>query len=285
MLSVLVRFFGALLLFFNALFGLGMAPAGEPNVPTAARGSVQVLHVASADADVPVRDVWVYRPPVPDSATLPVVYFLHGIPGQASDFFNAGGAAALDRLFQSGIPPFVLVAPTGTGDQHADTEWADSVDGRDRVETYLLDNVIPAVEGTHRRNAAHRVLAGFSMGGFGAANLALRHSDLFAGAASFAGYFHIDDPDDVFGNDPSVERANDPGVLVRANRNVHFFLADGDSDDEPVVKGELDRFARLAGPMARPVDIVHAPGHHDWSFVIDHLDQFANFVSWVSASS
>ena len=38
-------------------------------------GRVSVLHVASADKDLPVRDVWVYRPAVPDSRSLPVVDF------------------------------------------------------------------------------------------------------------------------------------------------------------------------------------------------------------------
>ena len=82
----------------------------------------------------------------PDSDAFLVVYFLHGVPGSGSDVFAQGGAAVLDRMFATGTPPFVVAAPTGTGHAHVDTEWADSVDGRDRVETYLIDRVIPAVE-------------------------------------------------------------------------------------------------------------------------------------------
>src|SRR5690242_11316122 len=44
-------------------------------------GTVQLLELPSGDADGRTREVWVYRPAVPDSATLPVVYFLHGYPG------------------------------------------------------------------------------------------------------------------------------------------------------------------------------------------------------------
>ena len=65
-------------------------------------GRVSVLHVPSEDHDIPIRDVWVYRPDVPDSRTLPVVYFLHGVPGNASDLFAHGGAAVLDRMFAAG---------------------------------------------------------------------------------------------------------------------------------------------------------------------------------------
>ena len=109
-------------------------------------GTVSVLHVASADDDVANRDVWVYRPAVADTPVLPVVYMLHGIPGEAADFFHNGGAQMLDRLFASGTAPFVLAAPSGNGVAHPDTEWADSVDGRDLVESYLVERVIPAVE-------------------------------------------------------------------------------------------------------------------------------------------
>jgi len=34
----------------------------------------------------------------------------------------------------------------------------------------------PAVEGAHRRDACHRAIFGFSMGGYGAMNLAQRHA-------------------------------------------------------------------------------------------------------------
>jgi enterochelin esterase-like enzyme len=281
-LSHLWRVICALAVAASTGFSFGASAAGEP---TAVHGTVKVLHVASADDDVPVRDVWVYTPAVAHPERLPVVYFLHGIPGSPHDFFDAGGASKLDDLFAAGAPPFVLAAPTGTGNAHPDTEWADSVDGRDRLETYLIDDVIPAVEGRDRRDAAHRVVAGFSMGGYGAANIALQHPELFGGAAAFAGYFHIDDPDGVFDNDVAVERANDPSNLIRTNHDVRFMLADGDSDQEPVVQGELQRFAHLAAPAIAASDIIQAPGSHDWSFVVNHLDDLSEFVDRVSTSA
>ena len=261
-----------------------VAPAGTSAAEAASigHGTITVLHVPSEDHDVPVRDVWVYRPGVPDSRTLPVVYFLHGLPGAASDLFAHGGAAVLDRMFGSGTPPFVVACLTGTGHAHVDTEWADSVDGRDRLETYLFSRVIPAVEGRNRRDARHRFVAGFSMGGYGAVNLALRHQSAFAGAASFAGYFHIDDPDDVFGRNPAVEAANDPEDLVHTDKRVQFWLGDGASDDEPVVEGESQRFAKLAGPLVAPGDLVIAPGTHSWSFVLAHLPDLGRFVAQLS---
>ncbi|HYL50736.1 MAG TPA: alpha/beta hydrolase-fold protein [Acidimicrobiia bacterium] len=244
-----------------------------------AHGRIEVLSVRSADRDVTVRDVWVYRPAVPDSATLPVVYFLHGVPGTAADVFSSGTAEALDRMFASGVQPFVLAAPTGTGTFHADTEWADSEDGADRLETYIVDEVISAVEGAHRRDRRNRIIAGFSMGGYGAANLALRHPALFGAVASFAGYFHIDDPDSVFGGDRQVESANDPELLIKTVRDVRFWLAEGTSDTEPAVRGEALRFAALAGSLVGPHDLVVAPGAHDYAFVVAHLADMGAFIA------
>jgi len=261
------------------------APAGtSANARAIGPGHVSVLHVRSADHDIPVRDVDVYRPDVPDSRTLPVVYFLHGVPGAASDLFANGAVATLDHMFETGTPPFVVACPTGTGHAHNDTEWADSVDRRDLLESYVLNRVIAAVEGSHRRDAEHRIIAGFSMGGYGAANLALRHPRAFAAAASFAGYFHIDDPDRVFDGKPGVEVANNPEILVRTVRNVRFWLADGTSDREPVVQGEAERFAKAAGDLVGPDDLVIGPGGHTWSFVVAHLPDLGAFVAQVAAT-
>jgi S-formylglutathione hydrolase FrmB len=193
-------------------------------------------------------------------------------------------AVVLGRMFATGTAPFVVAAPTGTGKAHPDTEWADSTDGSDRVETYLIKRVIPAVEGANRRTAARRIISGFSMGGYGAANIALRHPDLFSAAASFAGYFHIDDPDEMFGKDADVKQANDPEVLIRAVHSVRFWLAADTSDHEPVVRGEARRFAKLAGSRVAPGDLVFGAGGHDYTFVVAHLPELGAFVAHIVAT-
>ena len=102
-------------------------------------------------------------------------------------------------------------------------------------------------------------------------------------AASFAGYFRIDDPDGVFAGDPAVEAANDPEILIRTVRTIRFWLADGTSDDEPVVQGEAQRFAKLAGPLVGKGDLVIASGGHNWAFVVRHLPDLGAFVARVVA--
>ena len=52
-------------------------------------GRVQVMSLRDPSSGRR-HQVLVYRPAVADSSTLPVLYFLHGVPGQARDVFNAG---------------------------------------------------------------------------------------------------------------------------------------------------------------------------------------------------
>ena len=54
-----------------------------------ALGTVSVLQIRGP-SDQRSHPVRVWRPPGPDSATIPVLYFLHGYPGSAGDPFTAG---------------------------------------------------------------------------------------------------------------------------------------------------------------------------------------------------
>lgn len=233
-------------------------------------GSVTMTRLRSPDTSQTVREVWVYRPAgVPDDARLPVAYYLHGYPGQGSSLWTRRDTARrLDALFASGARPFEVVSMDGTGAKHADSEWADSVDGADRLESFVLQRVIPHVEGAHRRDACHRAVVGFSMGGFGAMNLAQRHPDVFGQAVSVSGYFHIDDPHHVFGSDPAAERANSPDQQVARMRGLRVFLLDGGQENLQLVRGEADRLAALMITNRVTVALEYAPGAHtsDYAF-------------------
>ena len=211
-------------------------------------GHVSVLHVRSADHDIPVRDVEVYRPDVPDSRTLPVVYFLHGLPGSASDLFASGAVAVLDHMFETGTPPFVVACPTGTGHAHNDTEWADSVDGRDLLESYII-------ESGHRRgrglaSARRRAPASSpasrwavtaprtSRSGTRAPSRPRRRSRVLP---------HRRSRPRVRGQSRRRGLPTIPSILIRTVRSVRFWLADGTSDREPVVQGEARAIRQCGG--------------------------------------
>jgi S-formylglutathione hydrolase FrmB len=244
-------------------------------------GTITTLHVLSADTDTKTRDVVVYRPAVPDDVVLPVVYLLHGLPGEASTMINYV-QPALDAAFTTGgQAPFEVAAPSGGGNAHNDTEWADAADGADLVETYLMEKVIPAVEGSTLRPASERAIVGFSMGGYGAANIALRHPDAFSQFVSLAGYFHVDDPSGMFDNDSALEAANTPDEMVKQAANKRVLLLEDQDESDPLISGEASEFADRLKACACGIDINWkiVPGGHDFDFVQSSFPTVIKFLN------
>ncbi len=247
---------------------------------TTGEGTLRKLRLRSPDTSHTLRTIYVYRPGgVSDSAKLPVLYLLHGYPGTPDQLWTKLNAKdLLDAEFSHGGTPYEVVTLDGRGTKHRDTEWADSADGADRVESFILDVAIPAVEGSHRRDACHRAVAGFSMGGYGAMNLAQRHPDVFGQAASIAGYFHLDDPDEVFGSNRALQKANSPDRQVSRMKGLRIFLLDAGQENLPLVQGETDRMARLLIAAKIPVQLDYSPGTHNNEYAIAQEPEISAFL-------
>jgi S-formylglutathione hydrolase FrmB len=213
---------------------------------------------------------------VPETASLPVIYLLHGVPGSAADASRTGIIAATAAAIENGIGPVVLVLPDGNGDR-ADTEWADSSDGRDLVATRVIRSVIPAVEGANPRPRGRRAVVGFSMGGFGAANLALRNPGRFGQWVSLDGYFRIDDPDGMFA-DRADRQANSPELHAAAASDQRVLLIEGLSEKGPLVPGEAIRMAGLLRRTGADVTVRMPAGSHSWPFVVS---QWPPILQWL----
>ena len=201
------------------------------------------------------------------------MYFLHGLPGTASDWTRHGAVPALDTAMVAGARPFVAVFPDGATGNNLDTEWGDDAQGRVDLETFVTGPLIRAVEGGNIRDRAHRAIAGFSMGGFAATSIALRHPNLYGQAASLAGYFHIDDPAHIFA-DPS---RHDPSLLLSEARRVRLLLVDGSDDHQPVVEGETQRFSALLRLHHIAVEERLTPGGHTVPWAVAQLPMVAQF--------
>jgi S-formylglutathione hydrolase FrmB len=251
------------------------APPGSGAVP---HGATETLALPSGDADGRDRAVWIYRPAVPDSSDLPVVYFLHGYPGTQDDLAGAGFPALLDAAFAAGADPFVVVAPNGRSDLHPDTEWADSTDGKVKLETFITQTVIPAVEGAHPRDRAHRAIAGHSMGGYGAMNLGLRHPDLFGQIVSVAGYYHIDDPDGMGAGTAEWAEDNSPDQQVAQGAGSRILLIADAEERDPLIIGEALRYQALARGDGQSPAYVLAPGGHTWAMVAGQIPTIVSFL-------
>lgn len=276
-----------------AVFGLGLhhgsASTRRPKiVDTPSPPDPGLKHLKITDpVDHKAYGVFVWRPDVPETRKLPVLYFLHGVPSDPGVLINDEGLAdQVAKYVKKGGTPFVLAVPDGNGSHHEDTEWANAADGSDMIEDRVLKEVVPLVEGRHPRDAAHRAIGGFSMGGYGAANLALRHPDVFGSMVSISGYFHVDDPSHMFGGKPDVIDANRPDMHVEAARQLRIFLAAARQEDNSVIEGEPQRFKKMLDAAGVPAQLDVKPGSHDWDFVRSVLPDAFTFLaqSWSMAA-
>jgi enterochelin esterase-like enzyme len=216
--------------------------------------------------DIPIA---VYLPPSyqqKPGLRYPVVYLLHGQPGGYHDWVNLGIASISDAGIGAGsIAEAIVVMPDGNGRTARPAQWADSRDGLDRMESSIIE-LVSQVDRDYRTLAGprHRVIAGLSEGGYGAANLALRHPDLFGAAISLSGYFKAEGL--AFGDDRSYMRANSPASIVRdqpAARSVRFILVAGSSDGQSLRNTEA--FAAELDRWAVPHALLRLPGGHESS--------------------
>ncbi|NYJ35811.1 alpha/beta hydrolase [Nocardiopsis aegyptia] len=257
---------------------LGLPAHVEPPVPAPIPqpGQVAVCNEPGTDRVVALPDdaapggerpLWIRRPPGPDSSDLPVLYLLHGSASTHETLMEEDLGPLLDReMCRTGVE-FVVAAPHGQENGGATTEWADAADGRFALESFVTGQVIEAVEGEHVRPRGLRAIGGFSMGGYGAAATALRHPDLYAQVASWAGYFRVDDPDGVLGDRAA---AHSPDRLLDGDGvdDLRFVLVEGTEEHTPLqqgsIRGEAERFAGLLTDRGMTVATLRPRGGHDF---------------------
>lgn len=181
------RLAASALLAVAALLGAAPATAGGPIwvTPVVNAPGVTRTVFASAAVGAPVS-YHVWRPPAYDAQPqrrFPVLYWLHGSGSVLS------GVAAVSALFDAAvaagrIPPLLVVFPNGL--EYG--MWCDAEGGLQPVESMLVADLLAEVDARWRTipETRARLVEGFSMGGYGAARMALRHPDRF-GAASMLG--------------------------------------------------------------------------------------------------
>ncbi|MBX9387429.1 alpha/beta hydrolase [Streptomonospora nanhaiensis] len=261
------------------------APAVHPRPGEVASceqaGTDEIITVPDKGAPDGERPIWVRRPPGPDSADLPVLYLLHGSTTTHYDVRDAGVGKAMDeQMCRTGVE-FVIAAPFGQEVGGRDTEWGDDADGEFAIETFVTEKAIEAVEGDHTRPRQLRAIGGFSMGGYGAAALPLRHPGTYSQGVSWAGYFKVDDPSGTFGDNPAPHAPDrlldNPDV-----RDIRFMLIEGKDDHTPLqegsIHGEARRFAGLLRERDMTVETLYPKGGHDFETWVPTFPQAVDFL-------
>lgn len=109
-----------------------------------------------------------------------VVYVLHGANG---DNVEQSGPLEQNCADQFGV---IIVAPDGA----RTSWWLDSpIDPSMRYETFVVNELVPYVDGSYRTVSARRkrAILGGSMGGYGACRLGFRHFDVFGAVGNIYG--------------------------------------------------------------------------------------------------
>jgi enterochelin esterase-like enzyme len=206
----------------------------------------------------------VYLPPGHDSGTrrYPVLYLLHGNSQPASAFLQIGLRASLDRLIlHHAIPPVIAVMIQGGPGAN---NWRDM--GYRRYETYvlevqeLIDRMLPTVAAR-----AGRAIAGDSMGGYGAMNVAIGNPYRFAVVESWLGFFN---------NLDGKLRADRP-ILSRLGLHAFLYGAQSDTIADPSENGIFARELRAAGATAESAVY---PGEHSLETLHANLDRMLLFA-------
>nr|WP_217344084.1 alpha/beta hydrolase-fold protein [Noviherbaspirillum sp. L7-7A]MBV0878191.1 esterase family protein [Noviherbaspirillum sp. L7-7A] len=225
----------------------------------------------------------VYLPDRYDAAThqFPALYLLHGLDGDQNEWLENGALETVNALMaKRELRPMLSIMPS-FGEQ---SWWVDGE--QDKAESALIRELIPYVEGKYKvlQDRRGRALAGWSMGAYGALNLALRHPDFFCAAAVISPEIYQPLPAATSGIrrmpqfmrhgvfDPAVwQSLNYPAHLqaYRDNpRRVPIWIATGDDDQ---LLGLVPMATRLYGELAaiqpEKVELRVIDGELDWATV------------------
>ena len=198
----------------------------------------------------------------------PTLYVLHGIRGSPYSIANGLKFATFadDAITAGRVRPFLAVMPPAGLTIRFHGEWTGV------WERYVVEDVVPWSDRhlpTLRLRGA-RAIAGLSAGGYGAADIGLRHPPLFGTIESWSGSFFAPHDGSLRHASPTQIAANDPTLLAEREAGLlrmlrtRFFLSCGRKDP-----GNLLRSINFARVLAS-IDVRHrtffAAGGHNGRF-------------------
>lgn len=222
----------------------------------------------------------------------PVLFLLHGADDGPSSWTREAG------LVERSVTLEALVVLPEAGAVGFYTDWVrpDGGGHLPRWESFHLDEVPEVLESSYRAGGP-RVLAGVSMGGYGAIAYAAKRPGTFAAAASYSGLLHLTrrgmptfvatmllrehEHRHALWGSPRRDRdrwiANDPYHLAERLRGTAIYLSRADGkprteDQVPSGSGLVERWVApttdsLASRLAAldiSATISHGPGAHEW---------------------
>jgi len=109
----------------------------------------------------------------------PVVYLLHGYGDNCTSWNDQylHVQTKIEELESSGLEPMIYILPTGKN-----SYYCNYYDGSYRYMDMFVEEFVPYIDKTFRTIADrdHRAVIGYSMGGFGAIILPMKHPEMFS---------------------------------------------------------------------------------------------------------
>ena len=241
------------------------------------QGYLMRLTVAGQRSGI-TRTVYVYLPPqyfqpAHRAYRFPVIELIHGQPGVPQDWITVVGVTrAFDRLLAHRLAqPAVLVMPDANGGDRISLQCLNQVGGPQDL-TYLAVDLPAQIARALRvaRPGPAWAVAGYSEGGFCAANMALRYPHQYGFAGVLSGYFTPLDnqlagtgrPVSPFGGDARLRDENTPldelPNLPATTVIPRFWLAAGATDGQDVLSAQ--RFWQELRPRQPGAPLTLTPG-------------------------
>jgi S-formylglutathione hydrolase FrmB len=218
------------------------------------------------------------------------IYLLHGFGGNHTDWVKYSGLVKYLSDYN-----YLVICPDGKN-----SWYTNSVDKKRNYEDYVVSDLIPAVDKRYRTISTRhgRVVAGLSMGGYGAIKLALKRPWLFVFAGSFSGALYVPvgsrpDSKDIseslmkaFGEEKSDQwRKNDPFVLLDSTKAVnsipYLYVSTGKDDNLPRIVEQNRLLVEKLRSKGMLYEYHETPGGHNWMYwdkeIRNFLKRLASF--------
>lgn len=213
-----------------------------------------------------------------------VLYLLHGLSDNGSAWQRFTSIETIASAYG-----LVVVMPSIER-----SFYTDQLNGQ-RYYTYLMEELplyLKQVFGLDPKREA-TLIAGNSMGGFGAFKAALNAPERFAAAASFSGALSLAilslNPEDprqsefeyVFGDLSQLEGSEHDSMVWLQKAGAHpeqlpkLYMACGKQDDLYPLN---QMFYGAAQNFGVPIEYVEEDGRHDWLFWDRHIRRFLSFA-------
>jgi S-formylglutathione hydrolase FrmB len=214
----------------------------------------------------------------------PVIYLLHGLFGSNENWTTLTKLPSYAKDHE-----FIIVNPEGENGWYTDSVSKPA----DRFESYIIKELIPEIDAKYRTIAARngRVVAGLSMGGYGAIKFGVKYPEMFSLVGSFSGALgaatYISTPaldpilksiGEVYGPVGSETRkANDLFALVRdssAEKIKTFPFLYLDCGTEDFLFQNNREFVDLLREKKIPHEYRERPGGHAWPYWDGQVAEF-----------